>query len=70
MSTKAQVKTQAKTPAAPITARIPQPPVAELEYEAERPDIAAQVLWEEGPLSKHITGRLGFSENLVRTSLE
>jgi hypothetical protein len=43
MSTKAQVKTQAKTPAAPAAAHIPQPPVAEPEHVAERPDIAAQL---------------------------
>jgi hypothetical protein len=43
MSTKAQVKTQAKTPAAPAAARIPQPPVAEPEREADRPDITAQL---------------------------
>jgi hypothetical protein len=43
MSTKAQVKTQAKTPAAPAAARVPQPTVAVPEHEAERPDIAAQL---------------------------
>jgi hypothetical protein len=43
MSTKAPVKTPAKTPAAPAAARIPQPPVAEPEHVAERPDIAAQL---------------------------
>jgi hypothetical protein len=43
MTAKAQVKTQAKTPAAPTVARIPQSPVAGPEHEAERPDIAAQL---------------------------
>jgi hypothetical protein len=43
MSTKAQAKTQVKTPAAPAAAHIPQPPVAELEHEAERPDIVTQL---------------------------
>jgi hypothetical protein len=43
MSTKAPVKTQAKTPAAPAAVRIPQPPMAELDHEAERPDIATQL---------------------------
>jgi hypothetical protein len=43
MNTKAPVKTPAKTPAAPAAARMPQPPVAAPEHEAERPDIAAQL---------------------------
>jgi hypothetical protein len=43
MSTKAQVKTPAKTPAAPAAARIIQPPVGVPEHEADRPDIAAQL---------------------------
>jgi hypothetical protein len=43
MSTKAQVKTQAKTPAAPLPARMIQPPVGVPEHEAERPDIATQL---------------------------
>jgi hypothetical protein len=43
MTTKAQVKTQAKTPAASTAARIPQHPVAVPEHEAERPDIADQL---------------------------
>ncbi len=43
MSTKAQAKTQAKTPSAPAAARSPQPPAAEPGHEAERPDIAAQL---------------------------
>jgi hypothetical protein len=43
MSTKAQVKTQAKTPAAPGPAHVGQPPVAVSEREAERPDIAEQL---------------------------
>jgi hypothetical protein len=41
VSTKAPVKTQAKTSAA--AARIPQPTAAVPEHEAERPDIAAQL---------------------------
>jgi hypothetical protein len=57
MSTKCQAKTQVKTPAAPAAARIPQPPVAEAEHEAERPDIAAQL---EG------AARLGHSLGAVR----
>ena len=54
MTAKAQVKTQAKTPAA---ARIPQPPVAEPEHEAERPDIAAQL--EGAARLGHSFGTLG-----------
>jgi hypothetical protein len=57
MSTKAQVKTPAKTPAAPAVARIPQTTVAVPEHEAERPDIAAQL---EG------AARLGHSLGAVR----
>jgi hypothetical protein len=43
MSTNAQVKTQAKMPAAPVPARAGQPPVAVFEREAARPDIATQL---------------------------
>jgi len=43
MSTKAQVQTQAKTPAAPTAARIPTPRVGVPEREADRPDIATQM---------------------------
>jgi hypothetical protein len=43
MSMKAQIKTPAKTPVATAAAHIPQPPVAELAHEAERPGIAAQL---------------------------
>lgn len=57
MSTKAQVRTQAKTPAAPAAARIPQPPVAEPEHEAERPDIAAQL--EGAARLGHSLGAIG-----------
>ncbi len=57
MNAKAQVKTQAKTPVAPAAARIPQPPVAELEHEAERPDIAAQL--EGAARLGHRFGALG-----------
>jgi hypothetical protein len=57
MSSKAQVKPQAKTPAAPAVARIIQPPVGMPEHEAERLDIAAQL---EG------AARLGHSLGAVR----
>jgi hypothetical protein len=57
MSTKAQVKTQAKTPAAPAAARTPQPPVAVPEHEAERPDIAAQL--EAAARLGHSLGAVG-----------
>jgi hypothetical protein len=57
MSTKAQVKTQAKTPAAPAVARIVQPPVGVLGREAERPDIAAQL--EAAARLGHSLGAVG-----------
>jgi hypothetical protein len=57
MSTKAQVKTQAKTQAAPAAAHIPQPPMAELDHEAEQPDIAAQL--EGAARLGHRFGALG-----------
>jgi hypothetical protein len=57
MSTKAQVKTQAKTPAASAKARIPQPPVAEPEREAERPAIATQL--EGAARLGHSLGAIG-----------
>jgi hypothetical protein len=65
MSTKAQVKTQAKTPAAPAAARIPQPPVAEPEHEAERPDIAAQL--EGATRLGHRFGALGVDGSALPT---
>jgi hypothetical protein len=45
MNAKVQVKNQARTPAAPVAAHIPQPPVAvpDLDHEAERPLIVAQL---------------------------
>lgn len=43
MSTKSQIQTQAKTPAAATAARMLQPPVAVPEREADRPDIATQL---------------------------
>jgi hypothetical protein len=43
MSTKAQVKTQAKTLAAPRPVHVGQPPVAVSEREADRPAIATQL---------------------------
>jgi hypothetical protein len=57
MSTKAQVKTQAKTPAAPAVAHIPQPPMGGPEHEAERPDTAAQL--EAAARLGHSFGALG-----------
>jgi hypothetical protein len=57
MSTKAQVKTQAKTPAAPVAGHIPLPKVAAPEHEAERPDIAAQI--EGAARLGHSFGALG-----------
>jgi len=43
MSTRAQVQTQAKTPAAATLTRIAQPPVAVPEREPDRPDITTQL---------------------------
>jgi hypothetical protein len=43
MSTKAQVKTPAKMPAAPAVARTPQHPVAVPEHEVEQPDVGVQL---------------------------
>lgn len=57
MSTKAQVKTQAKTPAVPAAAHIPQPPVAGPEHEAERPDMATQL--EGAARLGHSLGAIG-----------
>jgi hypothetical protein len=57
MSTKAQIKTPAKTPVATAAARIPQPPVAEPEHEADRPDSAAQV--EAAARLGHTLGAVG-----------
>jgi hypothetical protein len=57
MSTTAHVKTQAKAPAAPTAARIVEPPVAELEQEAERPDIATQL--ENAARLGHSLGEVG-----------
>jgi hypothetical protein len=62
MNTKAQVKTQAKTPAAPAAVRIIQPPVTVLEHEAERPDIAAQL--EGAARLGHSFGALGVARSV------
>jgi hypothetical protein len=61
MSTKAQVKMQAKTPPAPVVARIPQPPVTLPEHEAERPDIAAQL--EGAARLGHSLGAVGVNSS-------
>jgi hypothetical protein len=57
MSTKAQINAQAKTSAAPAAARIPQPPVAAPEHEAERPNMAAQL--EAAARLGHSLGTVG-----------
>ncbi len=57
MTTKAQVKTQARTPAAPAAVRTHQPPAAVPEHEAERRDIAAQL--ESAARLGHSLGAVG-----------